>query len=227
MSEKLPFVESVISLCEKHPEHRQLLLLSAISVSWLEPQNPAAAELIRHYRKSDYSFSALRESALQMFLLAGFQTSLEAAFQIEEIYKHNLTDDDGTPSELNAAQWYARGQELQAAVYRGNVEKLRANLERVSPQLALWTVLVGYGLVMSRPGLPPHYRELLEVGVLSVQGFSRQLYSHLRGALNLGSTPEVVDLVLEIVRGAASAPKHDTALRLWRTIRHLYCHNGI
>jgi 4-carboxymuconolactone decarboxylase len=207
----------ILHLSEQHPEHQELILLSAISVLWLGPQNSSAADLIRHYRECDFSFAALREAALQLFLLAGFQASLEAAFQIEEIYGHGLSD--ATETDLDAQQWHSRGQELQAAVYRGNVEKLRANLNRVSPELSVWTVLIGYGLVLSRPGMPPHWRELLEIAVLSVQGFSRQLHSHLRGALNLGASPEEVDLVLQTTSSLSTKERHDAALRMWRKIR--------
>ena len=170
--------DNIFALIKQHPGHEQLILLSALSVAWLEPQNPAAAQLIQHYRERGFEFSALRETALQLFLLAGFQTSLEAAFQIHAIYGHGLDHEDFTENSFTLHQLAARGQELQTAVYRGNIEKLRANLELISPQLAGWTVWIGYGLVMSRPGLPSHWRELLEVAVLAVQGFPRQLHSH-------------------------------------------------
>ena len=211
--------DAILHLTGQHPEHKPLILLSAISVLWLEPQNPSAAALIRRYRECDFSFAALREAALQLFLLAGFQASLEAAFQIEEIYGHGLNESGTDQTNLKAAIWYERGKELQAEVYRGNVEKLRVNLERVSPELSVWTVLIGYGLVMSRPGMPAHWRELLEVAVLSVQGFSRQLHSHLLGALNLGASSEEVDLVLNTTGSLASKERHDAALRMWRRLR--------
>ena len=211
--------DHIFRLTEQHTEHEQLLLLTGLSIAWLEPQSPAAATLILRYRERGFEFSALRETALQLFLLAGFQTSLEAAFQIETIYGHGLEHADVAENNLNLEQLALRGQELQAAVYRGNIEKLRANLAQVSPQLASWTVWIGYGLVMSRPGLPPPWRELFEVAVLAVQGFPRQLHSHLRGALNLGASAHEIDLVLEAVREASLNSRHREALHMWRRIR--------
>ena len=211
--------DNIFHLIEQHPEHEQLLLLASLSVAWLEPQSPVAATLIQRYRERNYDFAALRETALQLFLLAGFQTSLEAAFQIEEIYGYGLDHDDQAQSDLHLSEYNRRGEELQAAVYRGNIEQLRLNLEKVSAQLAAWTVWIGYGLVMSRPGLPPHWRELFEIAVLAVQGFPRQLHSHFRGALNLGASPDEVDLILQAVAEAMPPERQRSALHMWRRIR--------
>lgn len=211
--------DHVFSLIEKHPEHEQLLLLATLSAAWLEPQSPDAALLIEYYRRRNHPLEALREASLQIFLLAGFQTSLEAAFQIEDVYGAEVNRREDKSESFDLRQLRERGQELQAKVYQGNTEKLRVNLERVSPELAEWTVWIGYGLVLSRPGLPPHWRELLEVVLLVVQGFPRQLHSHLRGALNLGASVEEVDLVLEAIRTATSEERHGSALHMWRSIR--------
>ena len=211
--------DTILKLTAEHPEHEQLILLTALSVAWLEPQNPEAAKLIQHYRSRNLPFAALRETALQLFLLAGFQTSLEAAFQIEQVYGHGLNDDTSDESSRSLDDLHDRGLELQASVYRGNVEKLRINLERVSKELSEWTVMIGYGLVMSRPGLPAHYRELLEITILAFQGFPRQLHSHFRGALNMGASPQEIDIVLETIREACPEPHSREALHMWRRLR--------
>src|SRR4030043_525808 len=92
----------------------------------------------------------LREAALQIFLVAGFQVSLEAFFQIEEVLKTNPTSALEDITTESAIIWRNRGLELQEKVYASNTEKLRQNLNRLSPELSEWTVLVGYGLVLSR-----------------------------------------------------------------------------
>jgi len=216
----LSCADRVIALSQVHTEHQLLILLVGLSIAWLEPQNPDAAKLLAHYKTQQYSFSALREAALQLFLLAGFQASLEAAFQTEQVFGHGLNEDDiDERQQLSSEQLHTIGRELQATVYRGNVEKLRANLRNVSVELADWTVRIGYGLVLSRPGMPAHWRDLLEVAVLAVQGFPRQLHSHLRGALNLGASPNEIDLVLEAARESATKERYDAALQMWRKIQ--------
>jgi alkylhydroperoxidase/carboxymuconolactone decarboxylase family protein YurZ len=201
-----------------HPEQEQLLLLCALSVLWLKPQDPLAKACVTCYKDRGYSIEALREAALQLFLLAGFQASLEAAFMIQEIYGNGLPAHENELIDLPPMGTFERGWALQAEVYRGNVDKLRHNLEGISPELSRWTVWIGYGLVMSRPGIPAHWRELLETAVLAVQGFPRQLFSHFKGALNLGATALQVESALRVAELISSAEILRPAWQMWRRI---------
>jgi len=203
---------------DEHAEQEQLLLLCALSVLWLKPQDPLARELVVLYRERNFSIEALREAALQLFLLAGFQSSLEAAFMIHGVYGNGLPAHADELIDLPPMATFERGWALQAEVYRGNVEKLRTNLEGISPELSRWTVWIGYGLVMSRPGIPGQWRELLEVSVLSVMGFPRQLFSHLKGALNLGATATEVELSLRVAELVTSPVLLRPAWQMWRRI---------
>ncbi|MBI5060466.1 carboxymuconolactone decarboxylase family protein [candidate division KSB1 bacterium] len=211
--------DRAISSAQRHPDYETLIYLTALSVMWLTPQNPEAKRLLEHYRDRQLDQAALREAALQLLLLAGFQTSLEAFFQIHEVFNATLTGDPRELEESFSQVWLHRGYDLQAKVYAGSVEKLRTNLLAISPELEAWTVMVGYGLVMSRPGLPPHWRELLEIAALAVQGFPRQLHSHIRGALNLGATHDEVELVLHTVEGWLDEPHRAEIWRLWKSIK--------
>ncbi len=208
----------VWTFLEDHPEDVQLLLLAALSVLWLKPQDQLARQLVVHYKSQGYAIEALREAALQLFLLAGFQSSLEAAFMIHDVYGSGLPSHSDELVSAPTEETFARGWHLQAQVYQGNVEKLRSNLEMLSPELSRWTVWIGYGLVMSRPGLPPQWRELLEIAVLAVQGFPRQLFSHFKGALNLGATVDKVTLVLRLTQEIAGEPVLRPAWQMWRRI---------
>ncbi|MCB1058897.1 MAG: carboxymuconolactone decarboxylase family protein [Calditrichaeota bacterium] len=203
---------------DEHPEQEQLLLLCALSVLWLKPQDPLAKECVARYKERGFSIEALREAALQLFLLAGFQSSLEAAFMIQEVYGNGLPAHENELIDLPPMGTFERGWALQAEVYRGNVEKLRHNLEGISPELSRWTVWIGYGLVMSRPGIPAHWRELMETAVLAVQGFPRQLFSHFKGALNLGATVLEVESALRVAELITSAETLRPAWQMWRRI---------
>ncbi len=57
-------------------------------------------------------------------------------------------------------------------------------------------VVEGYGKILGRPGLALVVRELCVVACLAVTGATKQLYSHLRGALNVGAPGEDVDAAL-------------------------------
>jgi alkylhydroperoxidase/carboxymuconolactone decarboxylase family protein YurZ len=212
-------LKRVNEMLAQHPDDAELILLGALSVCWLQPQDPQAAELLQEWQRRGLSLAALREAALQLFLVAGFQVSLEAFFQIEATLDIHLEAESETITQGAAVHWLERGRALQEEVYRRNTEKLRANLATLSPELAEWTVLVGYGLVLSRPGLEPGIRELLEVAVLVAQGFPRQLHSHLRGALNLGMSEEKVDLLLDVVETFLPDERMLSARQLWSEIR--------
>jgi 4-carboxymuconolactone decarboxylase len=209
----------LFALAAQHPHYEQLILLSALSGLWLSPQLPEAKLILQRYFEQGYSETALRETALQLFLIAGFQASLEAMFQIREVLGRGLSEDRDEMMLRDAASWMKRGRELQSQVYRDNVSKLRANLADISPELEEWTVLVGYGLTLSRPGLPAHWRELQEVIVLTLQGFPRQLHSHFRGALNLGAIREEVEIVLCVADIIAGPPQTASAWQMWRHIK--------
>jgi 4-carboxymuconolactone decarboxylase len=209
-------VERILAIAAEHPDYEPLIFLCALSALWLKPQSPEAATILQRYLARGYSKDALRETALQLFLMAGFQASLEAMFQIRGILGESLPASVEAPDAL---LWLERGGELQAEVYREKIGKLRVNLSDASPELAEWTVLVGYGLVLSRPGLPPHWRELLEVVLLVIQGFPRQLHSHLRGALNLGASTDEVELALQASCIFATEPEGRSAWHMWRRIQ--------
>jgi alkylhydroperoxidase/carboxymuconolactone decarboxylase family protein YurZ len=208
--------ERILALTQGYPEHEQLIFLTALSVMWLEPQNPESQRLLEVYKERKHDLVALRETALQLSILAGFQTALEAAFQIHDVYGNGLPALEEEIAHADADLWFQRGQALQVKVYRGNTEKLNFNLQKLSPELATWTVLVGYGLVMSRSGLPRHWRELFEIAVLAVQGFPRQLHSHFRGARNLGATDDEIELVLRTIEGFMSEPRSKSAWQIWQ-----------
>lgn len=215
----IPALKHVDTLLNKYPEEDMLILLGCLSACWLKPQNPQAAELLRRWRTQELPMEPLREAALQLFLVAGFQTSLEAFFQIEDVLHVNLASALESVADGSAVHWHERGLTLQEKVYASNTEKLRRNLTRLSPELSEWTVLVGYGLVLSRPGLETGLRELLEVAVLAARGFERQLHSHLRGALNLGVTPERVELLLDAIAPFMAEDKMLSTRQLWHDIQ--------
>jgi 4-carboxymuconolactone decarboxylase len=212
-------LEHVQRLLDQHPEDAEMILLSALSVCWLEPQSPLAADLLKIWQQKQLPMKALREAALQLFLISGFQVSLEAFHQIQEVLG---TTPEGHCENLerdSTGTWFERGLTLQERVYAQNTAKLRKNLARLSPELAQWTVLIGYGLVLSRPDLDAGTRELLEVAVLIAKGFPRQLHSHYRGALNLGISVEKIDLLLEVVEVLVLEERILSARQLWNDIR--------
>ena len=83
-----------------------------------------------------------------------------------------------------------------ATIYSPNFERLVANMASVSPELAEWMVVEGYGKVLSRPGPTALEREVASIVFLANSNHPVQLYSHVRGARNLGATAEQLAAVM-------------------------------
>jgi alkylhydroperoxidase/carboxymuconolactone decarboxylase family protein YurZ len=71
-----------------------------------------------------------------------------------------------------------------------------SNLGKASPELAEWMMVDGYSKVLSRPGPTALEREIASIVFLAISGHQVQLHSHVRGARNLGATPEFIKSAL-------------------------------
>jgi 4-carboxymuconolactone decarboxylase len=91
-------------------------------------------------------------------------------------------------------------------VYGDQTPKLLEHLDDLLPGLGMRIAEDAYGTVMARPGLTLAERELVNVIVLFIEGYHRQLYSHLRGSLRSGVSPAVLKSVL---RSAGKIAKLD------------------
>lgn len=137
------------------------------------------------------------EAFLQTYLFAGFPSALEAISCLQTTCKEmNLSLDVSSTIEWNIPHFRKQGEELCESIYTTTYSKMRTNLNALSPDLADWMIVEGYGKTLSRQGLKPRLRELLIVSTLAVLGWKNQLYSHLRGAMNVGAAPiECIDIL--------------------------------
>jgi alkylhydroperoxidase/carboxymuconolactone decarboxylase family protein YurZ len=62
-------------------------------------------------------------------------------------------------------------------------------------------------------------RELCVCALLAVLQVPTQLYSHLRGALNVGATAGEVEHALHIAAGVSTPEAQRQALETWRSVR--------
>ncbi len=130
---------------------------------------------------------ALYEAILQSYLFVGFPRAIEAFFAARPL----LEKTGGLPpraAPVDPASWEREGTDLCRRVYGRNYEKLVATMQGLSPDLASWMVLEGYGKTLSRPALGPVDREYAVLAILTVTGAWRQLRSHAIGAVNVGGT---------------------------------------
>lgn len=173
--------------------YEQALVLAAAAAALNEPK------LLRAAITSGFAYNAtplaLYESLLQTYLFAGFPAALEALAVLQALCKEQKRDFTPPPAAPhNEALFQQRGKDLCQQIYTTAYNKMRQKLLAISPDLAEWMIVEGYGKTLSRPELSARMRELVIVGVLAVLGWNTQLYSHLRGAMNVGATPvECID----------------------------------
>ena len=160
----------------------------------------------------------VEEVLLQSYLFLGFPASLNgmAAWR-------RLTGAEPTgPAPPDYTAWESRGREVCGAVYSGQYERLRENVRVLHPDLEQWMMVEGYGKVLGRPGLALVVRELCIVATLAVTGASKQLYAHLRGALNVGAPPEDVDAALAEAERFLDDDGRRSLVALWKKVQKSY-----
>jgi alkylhydroperoxidase/carboxymuconolactone decarboxylase family protein YurZ len=144
----------------------------------------------------------LYEAFLQLYLFAGFPAALEAMRALEKLWpREHRNDEREAQSEVDRyPEFLARGRELYTRVYAKNAEVVEREMLRLSPELAAWAVVEGYGKTLSRQALDAPSRELCVVAILTQLGWDRQLFSHILGAKNVGASNE--DILEAIAIGA-------------------------
>ncbi|HET9137359.1 MAG TPA: hypothetical protein VFO76_12035 [Candidatus Kapabacteria bacterium] len=153
----------------------------------------------------------LYEVFLQTYLFAGFPAALESVRLLEKVFgtvhSHSIPIEEEIAAEY--LQFIQRGSDLYKQIYAINATRVRDELLRLSPELATWALVEGYGKTLSRPGLESKSRELCIVAQLTQLGWERQLYSHLLGAKNTGaSITEITEAVSIGARGDSKVFGH-------------------
>lgn len=155
------------------------------------------------------------EVILQSYLFLGYPIALNAFSVWRKVSGREAGE--AVPDEWE--EWSDRGRVVCRTVYGGQYEGLRRNVRDLHPDMERWMVVEGYGKVLGRPGLPLATRELCIAGMLAVLGAPRQLYSHLRGALNAGAPPEMVESALATAANHMDGAETARARGIWEEIR--------
>ena len=86
------------------------------------------------------------------------------------------------------------------AIFGTGIESAVQGLAATSPDLVRCLVEFPFGDIYPRPGLDLNTREMLTVAALTVLGYPQaELKDHIRGALNVGCTPdEILEIILQM-----------------------------
>ena len=104
-----------------------------------------------------------------------------------------MTADNMSQQSTNRNDRYERGLQILAQVEQVQGPSVLDYVAEFSPDLARLTAELGYADVYSRPGLTYEQRQILTIAALGAMGTApSQLRFHIRGALNVGCTPEQI-----------------------------------
>ncbi len=157
----------------------------------------------------------VEEVLLQSYLFLGYPAALNAL----GLWRKRSGRPAPDPAPSDWQRWTRRGEAICATVYDGQYERLRAAMRELHPDLDRWAMMEGYGKVLGRDGLDLVIRELCIVGFLAGLYAPRQLFAHLRGALNVGATPAQVLQTLDWIEEVIGPERTEDARRVWEKVK--------
>ena len=182
----------------------------------LGARNKAALTITIDQAAANADPADVEEALLQSYLFVGYPVALQALGMWRERTGNEAPAE--SPGD-DKSDWRKRGEQVCEQVYGGQYDRLRANIARLHPDMERWMLEEGYGKVLGRPGLDLKVRELCVIAVLVGLDTPQQLYSHLRGALNVGATMEEVETAVEIACTQATLSAKENARKVWRDLR--------
>ena len=161
--------------------------LVSLSAAIAAGHAPGTAEHAAEALREGAALEAVTETLLQSYLFLGFPRAIEAFFAAKQVLAR-YGPRRGKAEPADPAAWLLAGESLCRRVYGRNYVKLMETMRDLSPDLASWMILEGYGKTLSRPGLDTVTREYCIVAILATTRMWRQLRSHAIGAVHVGGT---------------------------------------
>jgi 4-carboxymuconolactone decarboxylase len=188
---------------------RALALYSAAIAVGIEEFLNRTIEIGRSHSVAHAQFY---EVVLQSYLFLGFPRMLGAAEHLGQHFQP--AGKESMLQKISAEEsgaWFEDGIQLCRRVYSDSYLSLKQKVEALAPEVFRWMVIEGYGKVLSRPGLSMVDRELAIVACLMIENREKQLLSHIKGAVNVGASRDLVRHVIDDV-GEAAGDGYATSL---------------
>lgn len=150
----------------------------------------------------DIEPETIDEIILQSHLFLGFPAMIEASRMFANISgrRHNTNRLPAAYTSEECRSWNDEGTEKIRHIYGPAYDRLVRYINSFSPQILTWMINDGYGQVLSRPGASFQLRELSVVATLTVTSYENQLRAHIRGTLNVGTDPELIERTIGYCR---------------------------
>ncbi len=159
--------------------------------------------------------SKIYETILQSYLFCGFPVTIESMKIFNKVYigfrnpKH----------DFNLPKYRISGVKNCQKIYKSNFNKLMDNFAGLSNELKEWMIIEGYGKVMGRDGLSLKTRELINTAMLTTKYFEHQLFSHIKGSINTGSTYKEILNVIKVTEFFGGKRNMNKSLMLLEKIK--------
>ena len=190
-------------------KYKKILLLCELVSCISSKKTDNLDEILQKLKKSKVNPHQIYESILQIYLFCGFPATILGIQAFSKHFKISISKES-----YNLKKFIQRGKINCKAVYRSNYEKLVHNFDKMSPDLADWMIIEGYGKVLGRKDLPLKERELINVAILCTNYYEHQLFSHLKGSINTGNSKELIELVVMVTAEFNSKRNINNALKL-------------
>ena len=208
------FVAAEFDYAELAQKQRLLSFMAACQAS---DKLPLLSGLVKWAIESDIKPAEIYELLLQGHLFLGYPRAIESFFIFREVIAPELTCPVDHPEE-NYNLYKSRGDQTARKVYGGNFDLVYKNIRKLSADLAYGMIIEGYGRIISRSGLDLVTRELAVVASLTVTDMPRQLYSHIKGALNAVAKTAGIKAAINQCRFFTDLPKIDRSLSILKKI---------
>jgi len=186
-------------------QHRNLLLRIVIA---LASNNMERVNVhLKKAHECNIPHEEIYEAILQIHLFAGYPASIEGLNALYSIYGPI----DKSREEFNLELFEHRGTQLCKEIYTSVFDKMMSKMTNISPDLARWMILDGYGKTLARPSLDITYRELINLVILALGQWKNQFISHLRGSLNIGISMEEILDSMNILREEGTMSSYEFA----------------
>ncbi|CUU00912.1 4-carboxymuconolactone decarboxylase [Candidatus Thermokryptus mobilis] len=170
---------------------------------------------IKRASKRKVNVRRIEEAILQCYLFAGFPAVIESFKVLRDV----VGQSNAKAREYEVGKFYVNGVETCRKVYKEDYEKLIQNMKALHPEIAQWMIIEGYGKVLSRDVLSLKEREILNVAILTMLGWERQLRSHLKGALNVGVERRQIFKVFKNIADICGRRKIKKAKEIFLTLQ--------
>lgn len=147
--------------------------------------------------KGKLSRNFFSELLLHLSLFLGFPIMLDG---LEKLYALRPARKHLNLKQLSRNTLKKNGIRILTCIYGEQTQRLLENFNILHPELSERIVEDAYGRILSRKGLTLQERELINVAILSIQGYHRQLYSHLRGAMRVGVPHKKIKITLQTIQ---------------------------